>query len=58
MKLQEAWNFLFVNGSNSQRVYYEVGNDMAYILHTDSGNVVTEGMSYGMMITVQMNKQR
>lgn len=38
-------------------VYYEVGDSMAFILDTGSDDVRTEGMSYGMMISVQMDKR-
>ncbi|MBR4115916.1 MAG: hypothetical protein IKK40_07880, partial [Bacteroidales bacterium] len=52
-KMQNLWNHFFtVNGQNT--VYYEVGNDMAYIYDTGNQDVRTEGMSYGLMICVQM----
>src|SRR6185503_8258904 len=38
-------------------VYYESGADEAYILDVNSNDVRTEGLSYGMMISVQLNKQ-
>ena len=43
--------------NNGKTVYYEVGSDMAYIYAPDSKDVRTEGMSYGMMICVQMGDQ-
>ncbi len=39
------------------KFYYEVGPDMAYIEDTGNLDVRTEGMSYGMMICVQMDKK-
>ncbi|MBR4497614.1 MAG: InlB B-repeat-containing protein, partial [Bacteroidales bacterium] len=52
-KMQSLWNHFFtVNGQNT--VYYEVGNDMAYIYDTGNQDVRTEGMSYGLMICLQM----
>lgn len=37
--------------------YHETGPDMAYIEDTGNHDVRTEGMSYGMMICVQMNRK-
>jgi endo-1,4-beta-D-glucanase Y len=56
-KLQLIWKQLFYGDNQSQRVYYPVGNDKAYIFDTGNEDVRSEGMSYGMMICVQMNKQ-
>jgi len=39
------------------RFCYEAGPDMAYILDTGNLDVRTEGMSYGMMMCVQMDKK-
>ena len=44
-------------GDDNQRVYYEVGDDMAYLLDVNNADIRSEGMSYGMMITVQLDKQ-
>ncbi|MBQ7864576.1 MAG: xylanase, partial [Lachnospiraceae bacterium] len=38
-----------------ERVYFPVGDDMAYIMDTGNNDARTEGMSYGMMICVQLN---
>lgn len=37
------------------KVYFEVGDDMGYIMDTGNYDARTEGMSYGMMICVQLN---
>lgn len=55
-KLDSAWQQLFY-GSDEEKIYYTVGSDMAYIYTADSDDVRSEGMSYGMMICVQMNKK-
>ncbi len=55
-KLQKAWDTIFYGG-DSHRIYYESGEDEAYILDTGNNDVRSEGMSYGMMICVQMDKQ-
>lgn len=56
-KLDSAWQQLFYGNDNFERVYYPVGEDMAYIEDIGNSDVRTEGMSYGMMIAVQFNKQ-
>ncbi len=45
----------FFYGSEDIRCYYPVESDMAYIYDAGNGDVRSEGMSYGMMIAVQMN---
>jgi oligosaccharide reducing-end xylanase len=56
-KLEAAWQQLFYGADDYQRVYYPVGEDMAYIEDIGNGDVRTEGMSYGMMIAVQLDKK-
>ena len=53
-KFDQIWNQYFVNGSpQSERLFYEVGTDMGYILDANNNDIRSEGMSYGMMICVQ-----
>ena len=56
-KLDAAWDQLFYGNDDFERVYYPVGEDMAYIMDIGNGDVRSEGMSYGMMIAVQLDKQ-
>jgi len=56
-KIDTAWEHFFYGKDNTQRVYYPVGEDMAYIQDIGNGDVRSEGMSYGMMIAVQLDKQ-
>jgi len=56
-KLNSAFDQLFYGDNTTERVYYPVGTDMAYILDYNNGDIRTEGQSYGMMICVQMDKQ-
>jgi len=56
-KVNAMWNQLFVSGTADQIIYYEVAPDMAYILDVNNNDVRSEGMSYGMMMAVQMNDQ-
>ncbi len=55
--LEAAWNQLFYGDDGYQRVYYPVGSDMAYVEDIGNSDVRTEGMSYGMMIAVQLDKK-
>ncbi len=48
---------LFYGNDSTERVYYPVEPDMAYILDIANNDVRTEGMSYGMMIAVQLDKK-
>jgi oligosaccharide reducing-end xylanase len=45
------------SGANADCFYYEVGTDEAFILDTGNNDIRSEGMSYGMMIAVQTNRQ-
>ncbi len=56
-KLEAAWQQLFYGDDDYQRVYYPVGEDMAYVEDIGNSDVRSEGMSYGMMIAVQLDKK-
>lgn len=56
-RIEAVWQQLFYGNDDNERVYYPVGDDMAYILDTGNGDVRSEGMSYGMMIAVQLDKK-
>ena len=56
-KLDAAWQQLFYGDDATERVYYPVGPDMAYVMDIGNDDVRTEGMSYGMMIAVQLDKK-
>ncbi len=56
-KLDAAWQQLFYGNDDTQRVYYPAPDDTAYIADVHNRDVRTEGMSYGMMIAVQLNHQ-
>ena len=55
-KLNTAWSTLF-NPSGSPIYFNGPGSDESYVKDTYNNDVRTEGMSYGMMIAVQMDKQ-
>ncbi len=54
-KLRNTWSQLFSAEHPETQIYYPVGNDLGYMLDTFNHDVRTEGMSYGMMMAVQMN---
>jgi oligosaccharide reducing-end xylanase len=56
-KIEAAWNQLFYGDDDNERVYYPAGEDMAYIVDIGNNDVRSEGMSYGMMIAVQLDKK-
>ncbi len=55
-KLNTVYNTYF-STTDANRIYYEFGTDKAYILDVQHNDVRSEGMSYGMMITLQRNDQ-
>jgi endo-1,4-beta-D-glucanase Y len=56
-KIDRAWQQLFYGDNDTQRVYYPVGRDMAYVKDIGNNDIRSEGMSYGMMLAVQLDKQ-
>jgi oligosaccharide reducing-end xylanase len=53
-KLAKAYTDVF---EGPRKVYFEVGDSMAYVSDVKNKDVRTEGLSYGMMIAVQLNKK-
>ncbi len=56
-RLDAAWHQLFAGDPDSERLFYPIGDGMAYVPDINNHDVRTEGMSYGMMICVQTNHQ-
>ncbi len=56
-KIQAAWQQLFYGRDDTQRLYYPAGPDQAYIADVGNGDVRSEGISYGMMIAVQLDRR-
>jgi oligosaccharide reducing-end xylanase len=56
-RIDVAWDQLFYGDDDRERVYYPVGEDMGYIMDIGNNDVRSEGMSYGMMIAVQLDKK-
>lgn len=55
-RIDQIFQTLFY-GSDEERIYHPVGCDLGYIEDTGNLDARTEGMSYGMMMCVQMNKK-
>lgn len=53
-KLEKAYYDVF-EGPN--RVYFEAGDSMAYVSDLKNHDARSEGLSYGMMVAVQLNKK-
>lgn len=60
-KIDGAYQQLFHGDPESETVYYEVGSNergpLAQIRDIANGDIRSEGMSYGMMIAVQLDRQ-
>lgn len=55
-KLNAHFQTLFY-GSEEERIYHPVGENLGYMEDTGNHDARTEGMSYGMMYCVQMDKR-
>jgi len=61
-KIERAFQQLFHGDGQEERIYFETGANengpLAYITDWANNDARTEGMSYGMMISVQLGKKR
>ena len=61
-KIEKAFQQLFHGDGQEERIYFETGSNengtLAYITDWANNDARTEGMSYGMMIAVQLDKKR
>ena len=57
-KVQAAFKQLFYGSDTFERIYYENPDDTAFIYDMGHGDVRSEGMSYGMMLCVQLDHQK
>jgi oligosaccharide reducing-end xylanase len=53
-KINDCWTAIF---DEPERFYIEGPDNTAYLTDTGNNDVRTEGMSYGMMMALQMNRQ-
>ena len=56
-KINDTVNTFFY-GSEDERIYHEVEDDMGYLEDTGNNDARTEGMSYGMMMCVQLDMKK
>ncbi len=56
-KVNAAFEQLFFGDASTEAIYRTSGADEAYIEAVDSKDIRTEGMSYGMMIALMMDRQ-
>ncbi len=52
-RIKEAVHTFFFD--ENERIYHEAGEDMGYLCDTGNNDARTEGMSYGMMMCVQLD---
>ena len=57
-KLAAAWQQIAHGDPATQQLIYRIGDEMAYIPDVGNRDVRTEGLSYGMMIAVQLDHQK
>lgn len=61
-RIEQLWQTYFHGDGQEQRLYFEVGANangpLAYITDWANNDARTEGMSYGMMIAVQLDHKR
>ena len=56
-KIEAAWQQIFYGNDATERIYYPVAGGMAYMADINNRDARSEGMSYGMMLAVQLNKK-
>jgi oligosaccharide reducing-end xylanase len=54
-KIQDTFYTLFFDPK--EKIYFQKGDNMGYMLDTGNKDARTEGMSYGMMMAVQMDRK-
>lgn len=52
-RIESSWRAMFY-GPEDTRIYRPIGEDLGQVIDTGNNDVRTEGMSYGMMMAVQM----
>ena len=55
-KVIDSWDEIF-NQQNPNHFYFDCGNGTGYMEDTGNDDARTEGMSYGMMMALQMNRK-
>ncbi len=55
--IDAAFEQLFFGDPDTQAFYHPEGDDAAYILNVKAGDVRTDSIGYGMLVTVELDKQ-
>mgnify|MGYP000278749059 CR=1 FL=1 len=55
-RIEAAWRQFREGDKKNQRLFFEQADGTAYIADVGNGDVRSEGMSYGMMISVQLDR--
>lgn len=55
-KIEDAFQSLFYGDPETQKIYFETIDNLAYIVDIGHNDIRSEGMSYGMFITALLNK--
>lgn len=54
-RINQTFETLFFD--QKEKIYFEMGEDMGYMLDTGNYDARSEGMSYGMMMAIQMDRK-
>ena len=54
-RIKSVWDTFFYD--ETERIYHAIGDDLGYLEDTGNNDARTEGMSYGMMMCVQMDRK-
>lgn len=54
-RIEKVFETMFVDPE--EKIYFEKGENMGYMMDTGNNDARTEGMSYGMMMAVQMDRK-
>lgn len=54
-RIKKTYETMFLDPE--EKIYYEMGENMGYMMDTGNNDARTEGMSYGMMMAVQMDQK-
>lgn len=54
-KIKKTFETMFLD--SNEKIYFELGDSMGYMLDTGNNDARSEGMSYGMMMAVQMDSK-
>lgn len=56
-RIEAAWRLISAGDPETERLYFEAPDETAYIADIGNGDVRSEGMSYGLMLAIQLDRQ-